>query len=205
MTDETLLENLLEQWDRLRRTGQTVDADALCASSPQLLPLFRQKITTILDMERLLERQEETLRGELEVSASGASAASIVCTESRFRVLRSHARGGLGEVLLAQDEALGRPVALKKMRHGAGQDSARRQRFLREAMITGQLDHPGIVSILSTGQDEDGQPVYVMKFIEGETLAEATRRTHHAFGAGADRSAHDDSKSDHVPSAGGVE
>ncbi len=191
MTEESLLENLLEQWDRLRRTGQTVDSETLCASCPQLLPLFRQKITTILEMERLLEKQEQTLRGELEVTVYGTATGSIVHTESRYKVLRSHACGGLGEVLLAHDEALGRPVALKKMRRGAGQDSVRRQRFLREAMITGQLDHPGIVSILSTGQDDSGQPVYVMKFIEGETLAEATRRKHQIFDAGTDRNTHE--------------
>ncbi len=96
----------------------------------------------------------------------------------RFRVVRFHAKGGLGEVHLAQDEELHRPVALKRLQRGRASDFACRRRFHREAEITGRLEHPGIVPVYGLTRDDEGQPGYVMRFIQGETLHEAIRRLH---------------------------
>jgi eukaryotic-like serine/threonine-protein kinase len=63
----------------------------------------------------------------------------------RFRVLRPHARGGLGAVFVALDAELNREVALKQMLDHEADDPVARQRFLVEAEITGGLEHPGIV------------------------------------------------------------
>jgi hypothetical protein len=63
---------------------------------------------------------------------------------SRFRILRPHAQGGLGEVFLAHDEELHRQVALKQMQERHADDPSSRARFLVEAEITGGLEHPGI-------------------------------------------------------------
>src|SRR5262245_30314670 len=62
---------------------------------------------------------------------------------ARFRVLRPHAKGGLGEVFVARDDELKREVALKEIqqRHAGHPDN--RARFLLEAEVTGQLEHPG--------------------------------------------------------------
>jgi serine/threonine-protein kinase len=99
---------------------------------------------------------------------------------SRYRPLRFHARGGLGEVHVARDGELGREVALKRIqaRH-AHHDEARR-RFLREAEVTARLEHPGVVPVYGLVHDADGQPCYAMRFIQGETLTEAIDRFHHA-------------------------
>src|SRR5215467_9907505 len=63
---------------------------------------------------------------------------------SRFTIERLHAQGGLGQVSLAIDGQLKRPVALKEIRPDRRTEDARR-RFINEAEITGQLEHPGIV------------------------------------------------------------
>lgn len=94
----------------------------------------------------------------------------------RFQIVRPHAQGGIGEVFVAQDGELRRKVALKRIRDRFIDDEESRLRFLREAEITGHLEHPGIVPIYGLGLDETGRPYYAMRFIEGETLRDAVRR-----------------------------
>jgi serine/threonine protein kinase len=104
----------------------------------------------------------------------------------RFRILRPHAKGGLGEVFVAHDDELNRPVALKEIqtRHAGNRDS--RGRFLLEAEITGRLEHPGIVPVYGLGTYADGRPFYAMRFIEGQDLREAIERFHGADKPGRD-------------------
>jgi serine/threonine-protein kinase len=96
----------------------------------------------------------------------------------RFRVLRPHARGGLGAVFVALDEELHREVALKQILHQHADDSTTRQRFVLEAEITGGLEHPGIVPVYGLGTYADGRPYYAMRFIKGDSLKEAIERFH---------------------------
>ncbi len=94
----------------------------------------------------------------------------------RFTLRRLHAKGGLGEVHVAEDEELGREVALKRMQDRHQHNPESRRRFLQEAAITARLEHPGIVPIYGLTHDEHGQPCYAMRFIEGESLKEAIDR-----------------------------
>jgi WD40 repeat protein/serine/threonine protein kinase len=96
----------------------------------------------------------------------------------RFRVIRPHARGGLGEVFLAHDTELNRSVALKELQARHAHDRDSQARFLLEAELTGTLEHPGIVPIYSLGRHEDGRPYYAMRLIRGETLRDAIERFH---------------------------
>jgi len=87
-------------------------------------------------------------------------------TGDRYTVHGEHARGGLGRVLRADDNRLGRPVALKQLINrdrGAA-------RFEWEARITARLQHPGVVPVYDAGVGPDGDPYYAMKFVSGETL-----------------------------------
>src|SRR5262245_42127230 len=88
----------------------------------------------------------------------------------RFRVLRPHARGGLGAVFVALDEELHREVALKQILDQHADDPTSRQRFLLEAEVTGGLEHPGIVPVYGMGTYSDGRPYYAMRFIKGDSL-----------------------------------
>ncbi len=96
----------------------------------------------------------------------------------RFRVLRPHAKGGLGAVFVALDEELHREVALKRILDQYADDPLSRQRFLLEAEITGGLEHPGIVPVYGLGTYRDGRPFYAMRFIRGDSLKEAIGRFH---------------------------
>ncbi len=96
----------------------------------------------------------------------------------RYRILRAHARGGLGEVFVAEDTELHREVALKEMQAQHTGHDASRGRFVLEAEITGGLEHPGIVPVYGLGSYADGRPFYAMRFIKGDNLKEATTRFH---------------------------
>lgn len=96
----------------------------------------------------------------------------------RFRIIRPHAKGGLGEVFLAQDQELNREVALKEILSKHSVDPDTRGRFLLEAEITGGLEHPGIVPVYGLGTYADGRPYYAMRFIQGDSLKEAIAAFH---------------------------
>jgi serine/threonine protein kinase/tetratricopeptide (TPR) repeat protein len=98
--------------------------------------------------------------------------------ELRYRVLRPHAIGGLGEVFVAEDLELHREVALKEIQERHAADAGSRGRFLLEAEITGRLEHPGIVPVYGLGCYEDGRPFYAMRFIKGDNLNSAIERFH---------------------------
>jgi len=87
-------------------------------------------------------------------------------------------RGGLGRVLLTRDAHLERDVAVKQMlpelsQRGDSYATAIAERFLREARITAQLEHPGIVPVYELGKRNDGSLYYAMKRVQGRTLADA--------------------------------
>ena len=103
---------------------------------------------------------------------------------ARFRILRPHARGGLGEVFVARDEELNREVALKEIQDKQADNVDSRSRFMLEAEITGGLEHPGIVPVYGLGAYADGRPYYAMRFIRGDSLKEAIERFHKADAAG---------------------
>ena len=105
---------------------------------------------------------------------------------SRFRVLRPHAKGGLGAVSVARDQELGRDVALKEIQPRFAHDTGSRGRFVLEAEVTGALGHPGVVPVYGLGQYEDGRPYYAMRFVRGDSLKEAADRFHAAGGNAAD-------------------
>jgi serine/threonine-protein kinase len=96
----------------------------------------------------------------------------------RFRLLRPHARGGLGEVFVALDAELHREVALKQILEKHADDPVNRQRFVAEAEITGALEHPGVVPVYGMGTYGGGRPYYAMRFINGDSLKEAVEHLH---------------------------
>jgi serine/threonine protein kinase/tetratricopeptide (TPR) repeat protein len=104
----------------------------------------------------------------------------------RYKRLRPHAKGGLGEVFVALDEELQREVALKEIQSEHADRSDSRARFLLEAEITGKLEHPGIVPVYGLGTYPDGRPFYAMRFIKGDSLKEAIERFHKTEGPNGD-------------------
>ena len=97
-------------------------------------------------------------------------------TISHYRIIEKLGRGGMGEVYLAEDQQLGRKVAIKFLPPEIANDERARQRLLREAKTAATLDHPNICAIYDVGQEGDCSFI-VLQYIEGETLA--ARLRHH--------------------------
>jgi len=104
----------------------------------------------------------------------------------RFRIVKPHAHGGLGEVFVAHDEQLDRQVALKRIRPELAEHESSRARFIGEAEITGRLEHPNIAPVYALGRDRDKRPCYAMRFIDGAPFDQVIENFHRAHAAGGD-------------------
>jgi eukaryotic-like serine/threonine-protein kinase len=94
---------------------------------------------------------------------------------NRYRLGKLLGRGGMAEVHIGEDARLGRDVAVKMLRPDLARDPTMQARFRREAQSAASLNHPSVVAIYDTGEDEvDGNPVpyIVMEYVEGSTLRE---------------------------------
>ena len=93
-------------------------------------------------------------------------------TAERYAEVGRIARGGMSTVLRMRDRSLLRETALKRLDSDLAVRHEQILRFLLEAQITGQLDHPNIVPIHELGRNEEGAFYFTMKMVEGQTLAE---------------------------------
>jgi serine/threonine protein kinase len=103
------------------------------------------------------------------VEIVGSEPKLVVQGKRRYENFRPLGKGGIGEVVSVQDNDIGRPVALKRLRRDMQSPSAL-ARFVDEIRTTGGLEHPNIVPIHDVGLDEEGHYYFVMKFVGGETL-----------------------------------
>jgi len=101
---------------------------------------------------------------------------SVPRAQERYSLTRLHASGGIGRIWVAHDSEFGRDVALKELRPERAGQVMHQARFLQEARITGQLEHPGIVPVYELAfQPGVRQPFYTMRLVKGRTLSEAAR------------------------------
>src|SRR5690349_2694916 len=148
MANTTSVSDLVLRWQELRDQGRSVSAEELCADRPEQLEELKRQIEALRSMQRFLgtsgggppgaatpltlvtgaeaEKQSAAQLGE-DVATPESSAPLVA---SRYRPLRLHAKGGLGEVFVAQDEELCREVALKRIRRPHVQNADSRRRFL---------------------------------------------------------------------------
>jgi serine/threonine-protein kinase len=146
-------------------------------------PSTRERLAALGDADvqatlgLLASRHVSTEDGDADRTASYAIG-TATGEGQRFRVLRPHARGGLGAVFVALDSELNREVALKQILEKQADDPTSRARFLLEAEVTGGLEHPGIVPVYGLGSYGDGRPYYAMRFVRGDSLREAIDRFH---------------------------
>ncbi len=118
----------------------------------------------------------------------GDPTATPYMPQPRYRLEQHLGRGGMGEVEAVLDNDIGRLVAVKRRRVGL-EDAAGLARFADEIRTVGQLEHPNIVPIHDVGVDDLGRHYFVMKYVQGETLADIIRRlkagdraTHASYG-----------------------
>ena len=97
----------------------------------------------------------------------------------RYTLTRLHAEGGLGKIWIAHDTDLNRDVALKEIKASTTPNPESWHRFLKEAQITGQLEHPNIVPVYELARrKEDDQPFYTMRFLRGQSFRDAIAEFH---------------------------
>jgi hypothetical protein len=89
-----------------------------------------------------------------------------------YHIVGEVARGGVGRIMEAVDTRLQREVAIKELIH----PDKNQARFIREAMLTARLQHPGIVAVHEVGVFKDGGPFIAMKLVRGESLRDAVRK-----------------------------
>ncbi|MEZ4452640.1 MAG: protein kinase [Nannocystaceae bacterium] len=102
--------------------------------------------------------------------ASGPPPELPVIDRGVYAIVSTLGQGGLGRVLRAVDRRLGREVALKELLRA---DLESDVRFVREALVTARLQHPGIVPVYEAGRGSDGEPFYAMKLVGGRPLGAA--------------------------------
>jgi serine/threonine protein kinase/tetratricopeptide (TPR) repeat protein len=185
MSNRARIDSLVVRYEELRERGTPLSAEELCADCPQLLAELKQQLRVLESMNALLGNADsEAASSDLLLPDATPAApaptlpSEAVASATRYRVLRLHATGGLGEVLVAHDEELHRDVALKRLQAPHTRNAESRSRFVREAEITSRLEHPSIVPVHAVGQDAEGRPFYTMRFIQGETLRQASQRFH---------------------------
>ncbi|MCI0637499.1 MAG: PAS domain S-box protein, partial [Gemmataceae bacterium] len=97
----------------------------------------------------------------------------------RYTFMGIHAAGGIGQIWRARDCHLEREVAIKELRPERADDAKVTARFVREARLTGQLEHPGIVPVYELAfRSDTKQPFYTMRLVRGRTLAGAIDAYH---------------------------
>jgi len=172
----TTAEALFAQFlDRIE-AGEEVDFERLCHDHPTLAPALR----------RVHERWQAMSHAFTQLSRETGGAASAPSKSvddlkqrlgapggrlARYVLREELARGAMGRIVRAWDEELRREVALK-VQTGPGGDTRLQRRFLEEAQITAQLDHPGIVPVHELGLFADGRPFFAMQLVRGRDLGQ---------------------------------
>ena len=95
-----------------------------------------------------------------------------------YRIVAEIGRGGMGIVLKARDDALKREVAIKALLPEARKNPTHELRFIQEAQIAGQLEHPGIAPVHLLSWDEQGNGYFSMKLVTGKSLEHILERWH---------------------------
>ncbi len=152
---------------------EAAERDALLAETIADDPEIGHELRTLLDHdaadERFLDRTALTAAA-LEI-AREAPIPMNARTIPGYRILSRLGAGGMGEVFLAEDESLGRRVALKLLPESLTASAESLARFKREARAASALNHPGIMTVHEIGT-ADGVQFMATEFIEGETLRE---------------------------------
>ena len=167
------------------------DLEAFCAEHPAEAPRLRELHG---EHERVLERLRAAgitqLPVEIDPSSSLLESGSAASGEllrriasqgpkgARYRMRGEIARGGMGAILRVWDDDLGRELAMKVALGSDGRatgatphtDGRSLARFLEEAQVTGQLDHPCVVPVHELGLDEQGQVYFTMRLVHGRDL-----------------------------------
>lgn len=164
LSDRNPVEELAEEFVARIRRGERPSLMEYTDRFPELAEQIRALFPTLLLMEKV---RPDPATADLDGSpgADGAHPERL----GDYRIIREVGHGGMGIVYEAEQESLGRHVALKVLPSHAVLDPRHLQRFKREARAAGRLHHTNIVPVHGVGE-HDGRHYYVMQFIQGQGL-----------------------------------
>ncbi len=174
MTGDSRAEEVFAQFLARQDAGEALSFEDWVKDLPQLEPELRalrrrwESFSPVLERLRGAPSAGDERAAELLRRLTGRSPAG-----SRFEERGEIGHGGMGVVLRVWDPELERELALKVTRDDAGDEHRawkRTERFLEEARIAGQLQHPGIVPVHELGLDQRGRVYYTMPLIQGDDL-----------------------------------
>jgi WD40 repeat protein/serine/threonine protein kinase/Flp pilus assembly protein TadD len=163
---DVMLERLAAEFVERHRRGEHPSLTEYADRYPDLAGDIRELFPALVQIEKLKPAADPTRAFEpTAVSSDGTRPERL----GDYRILREVGRGGMGVVYEAEQESLGRHVALKVLPPSALLNPTYLERFRREAKAAAQLHHTNIVPVFGTGE-HDGVPFYAMQFIRGEGL-----------------------------------
>jgi hypothetical protein len=167
--DENLVESLAAEFAARRRRGEFPSIAEYAERHPELADQIRAFFPALALVEELKPGSDDVTGsfGGAVLSGAGSPPERL----GDFRILREIGRGGMGVVYQAEQESLGRCVALKVLGTPTLLDPQKLRRFHREARAAANLHHTNIVPVFGLGE-EKGLHYYVMQFIPGLSLDE---------------------------------
>jgi serine/threonine protein kinase/WD40 repeat protein len=163
------VEELAEEFIERRRRGEAPSVEEYAGKFPEHADEIRSLFPALVMMEKL--GAESGFYSEAASDRPRSRPPARLEQIGDFRILREVGRGGMGIVYEAEQESLGRRVALKVLSGHTVVDGEQVQRFEREARSAARLHHTNIVPVFGVGQ-QDGLHYYVMQFIQGQGLDE---------------------------------
>ena len=160
------IEVLAEEFAERHRSGENPTIAEYAAKYPDLAQQIQTLFPSVILVEKLGSHHRQLTHGAKRWVAPNLSSMQRL---GDFHILREVGRGGMGVVYEAEQESLGRRVALKVLALGAADDERQRRRFEREARAAARLHHTNIVPVFGVGR-QDELCYYAMQFIEGVTL-----------------------------------
>src|ERR1043165_3276014 len=149
-----------------RSESSAAFAATIAPQTPLPPPLLPDGTTsgTVTRPRSWVERESDATH---DAPASGELPLLPLVSAAHYRADREIARGGMGRIVAAEDQRLGRAVALKELLTPVPEQLGR---FQREALITARLQHPGIVPVYEAGRWPSGEPFFAMKMVSGRPL-----------------------------------
>jgi serine/threonine-protein kinase len=162
MDREARLQELVRSWHRLREQGKVATPHDLCRDCPELAA----------ELARRLAADPLDATGDFDTTPpDGAEPAKAIPQVPGYDVKSILGEGGMGTVWRAKDRTFRRSLAVKMLSEQHQKDADLKRRFLEEAQLMGQLQHPGVPPVHDLGVLPDGRPYFAMKLIKGKTLA----------------------------------
>jgi serine/threonine-protein kinase len=166
---EDRFEQVLADFLQAEERGERPDLSELLRTEPELETPLCEFFRNRDRFDRLASRLTPTVRHP---GVPPQPDLPPVSDFGGYAVLQELGKGGRGIVYRVSDPELNRPLAVKVLRPELREDPDAVRRFQEEAQVMGQLQHPGIVPVHAVGQLPDGRPYFVMKLVEGRTLAQ---------------------------------